>query len=67
MLEYSKIKKFIETTGIKTLSELKTQFANEDEEILKINLTFLVTKNRIRKAEYQAPYGPEIIYFIPKQ
>ena len=66
-MQYSEIKKFIETTGIKTLSELKTQFAGEDEEILKMNLTFLVTKNRIRKAEYQSPSGPEIIYFIPKQ
>lgn len=67
MIEYSEVKKFIESTGIKTLSELKAQFTNVDEEILLINLTFLVSKNRIRKAEYQAPHGTETIYFIPKQ
>lgn len=66
-MQHSEVKKFIEMTGIKTLSELKAQFAGEDEEILKIILSFLVTKNRIRKAEYQAPSGPETIYFIPKQ
>lgn len=67
MLQHSEVLKFIQMTGIKTLSELKAQFAGEDQEILEMNLLFLVSKNRIRKTEYQTPTKPETIYYIPKQ
>jgi len=67
MIEHSDVQKFITSTGIKTLSELKKYFDSEDPEILEMALTFLITKHRIKIAEYQSPSGPEKIYFIPKQ
>lgn len=67
MLKHSEVQKFIASTGIKKLSELYEYFAKEDKEILKMALTYLTKKNRIKTAEYQAPYGPEKIYYTPKQ
>ena len=67
MVEHTDVQKFIQTTGIRTASELKKCFANEDPEILAMSLTYLTSKNRIRIAKYQSPTGPETIYYIPKQ
>lgn len=67
MINHSEVQKFIASTGLKSKTELKEYFSNQDPEILDMNLTYLVSKNRIRKSEYKSPEGTKTIYYIPKQ
>lgn len=62
-LNSEKIRTFIANKGYSTLSALKSEFS-ENEEILQINLNYLVEKNRIRKIKFQSPNGPEELFFI---
>ena len=66
-MEHADIKKFIVEKGYRTFAALKANFAQEDEEILIMNLNFLVSKHSIRKAIYQSPDGPDDFYYIPKE
>jgi hypothetical protein len=67
-MEHEDIRKLIvKNGGYLTLTQLKEHFKSEDPEILEMNLTFLVDKNHIRKADFQATAGPDICYFIPIQ
>ncbi len=67
-MEYEDIRKLIvKNGGYLTLTQLKEHFKNEDLEILEMNLTFLIDKNQLRKADFQATEGPDTCFFIPKQ
>ena len=67
-MEHEDIKKrVVKNGGYLTLSELKKVFEGEDPEILEMNLTFLVDKNQLRKADFQATTCPDTCYFIPRQ
>lgn len=67
-MEHEDIRKLIvRNDGYLTLSDLKKVFEDEDQEILEMNLTFLVEKNMLRKADFQATTGPDTCYFIPRQ
>ena len=66
-MEHEGIKKLIiKNGGYLTLTELKEIFEKEDPEILEMHLTFLVDKNQVRKADFQATAGPDTCYFIPR-
>jgi len=59
------IRTFIAARGYSTLTKIKSQFPDEKgDEILKMNLTFLVEKNRVRKVKFQSPTGPDELYYV---
>lgn len=67
-MEHETIRVFIvKNGGYQTLTQLKARFKGENEEILEMNLTFLVEKNRIRKASFQSPEGHDTLYYLPRE
>jgi predicted transcriptional regulator len=63
-LNNDEIRRFIAEKGYRTMAEIAAQF-NGDQEMLAMNLTFLVEKNMVRKAKIQTPVSPEDLYYIP--
>lgn len=61
-MDFNKIKQFIVNKGFRTLSELRSEFDNE--EILIINLNYLIEKKSVKKIKFQAPQGPEELYYL---
>ena len=64
-MEHENIKKFISEKGYSPLTEIRVKFSDVDPEILEMNLTFLVEKNKIRKAGYHSPEGNDTLYYLP--
>jgi len=62
-MDNKKIKTFIANKGYCTLNEIKSEFSDNDE-ILQINLNFLLERNKIRKIRYQSSNGPDELYYI---
>ena len=58
------IRRFIADKGYRTMAEIAAQFSG-DQEMLAMNLTFLVEKNMARKVRVQAGPNPEDLYYIP--
>jgi len=66
-MEHEDIRKLIiKNGGYLALTKLKKAFEQEDAEILEMNLTFLIDKNRVRKANYRASSGSDTLYYIPE-
>ena len=66
-MEHEVMRAFIAENGYKTLTEIKAKFTEEDMEIVEMKLTFLVEKNKVRKAEFNGPEGNDFLYYIPRQ
>jgi len=62
-MDNKEIRTFIANKGYCTLNEIRSEFSDNDE-ILQINLNFLLERNRIRKIKYQSPNGPGELYYI---
>lgn len=63
-MNHDDIRRFIAEKGYRTMTEIAAQF-NGDQEMLAMNLTFLVEKNMVRKAKIQMPASSEDLYYIP--
>jgi len=57
----------IKKGGYLTRTQLLSEFKDENEEILDMNLTFLVEKNRLRKASFQSPDGQDTLFYLPRE
>lgn len=66
-MDKDKIMKNIEVTGYLTRGQLREEFSGSDQEVLDANLTYLATKNYIRKVEFQGPSGRETMYYRTPQ
>jgi DNA-binding MarR family transcriptional regulator len=62
-VNHDDIRKFIADKGYRTMSEIAAQFTS-DQEMLSMNLTFLVEKNMVRKVKVQTPSTQEDLYYI---
>jgi len=62
-MTHEKIKLFIAQKGYCTLSELKSNFS-DNEEILDMNLTFLVDKSRVKRVTFQGPLEIDDLFYI---
>jgi hypothetical protein len=66
-MDSTSVLKYIQETGFRTLEAIKENFSNENHEVLDALLTFLITKNMVRKVPYQSPSGTTfLIYVVPK-
>jgi hypothetical protein len=66
-MDYTDIKKFISDKGYRDLTEIKSHFSSEDQEILYSSLSFLVSKGQLKKVRYitNEPGEPKELYIIP--
>lgn len=64
-MESNDIKAYVAQTGYRTLAELKVHFITEDQEILESTLSYLTSKNSLRKVRYTGPSGVSDLYCIP--
>jgi hypothetical protein len=58
------VKKFIADVGYRALPEIRTQFAQEDPEILDATLNFLLDRGGLKKIRFQGPTDPCDLYFV---
>ena len=66
-MEHEEISELIQKNGgFMTLTELKEAYKDDNLEILEIKLNFLTEKNRVRKANFNSPNGPNVLYYTPK-
>jgi hypothetical protein len=67
-MDSESVLKYIQETGFRPINEIKAQFSNENQEVLESVLTFLVSKNKVRKIQFQAPAGASSLYWVvPKE
>lgn len=64
-MTHQEIKNKISEKGYITLKELRGLY--QGEELLNINLNYLVSKNTIRQISYLSDKGKDILYYIPKE
>jgi hypothetical protein len=56
-METKDLLKFIVDNGYRTLEEIKKQYSDEDPEVLETQLSYMASKNNIRKITYQTSDG----------
>lgn len=66
MISSDELKGYIAEVGYRALSEIKKKFAEENPEILSLNLSYLISKNIIRQINFQkSKEANEELFYIP--
>ena len=67
MISNDDLKNYIAEVGYRTLSEIKEKFAEDNPEVLSMSLSFLTTRNQIKRIKYQkqSKVENEELFYIP--
>ena len=66
-METKDLLKFIEEYGFRSMEEIKKNFSHEDPEVMETQLSYMASRNSIRKVSYQNGAGVVgDLYYTPK-
>jgi hypothetical protein len=65
MISSDELKNYIAEIGYRSLPEIKEKFADENPEILSLNLFYLISKSQIKQIIFQKSKDYEKLYYIP--
>lgn len=63
-MDRNELLKYIRQAGYRSYQEIKAQFSDFDDELLSMNLTYLVDKNYIKQIPYRAGAEAGILYVV---
>jgi hypothetical protein len=65
MISSDELKNYIAEIGYRTHSEIKQKFADENPEVLSLNLSYLISKNHIKQIKFlKSKVYEEDLYYI---
>ena len=63
-MDFNEIKNYVAQKGFRTLTEIKANYASEDQEVLQSHLDYLTSRGLLKKVRYADPSGNSDLYII---